>query len=110
MNESFGIYTHGDVVPADKAKWILEDGTQLDPYQMQIIGDKIYGRGTEDDKGSIVAALFAMKAVQESGLEVKRDVRLIIETTEEIGGSGFKYYKARHPIPKFNVVLDNLYP
>lgn len=108
--ESFGIYTHGDVVPADKQKWILEDGTQLDPYQMQIIGDKIYGRGTEDDKASIVASLFAMRAINESGLKVKRDIRLIIETTEEIGGSGFQYYKERYKIPECNVVLDNLYP
>jgi len=110
MDDSFGIYTHSDVVPADKQKWILEDGTQLHPYQMQIIGDRIYGRGTEDDKGSIVATLFAMKSIKESGLKVKRDVRLIIETTEEIGGSGIKYYKARYKIPQYNVVLDNLYP
>jgi predicted dipeptidase len=110
MNESFGIYTHGDVVPADKQKWILENGTRLDPYQMQIIGDKIYGRGTEDDKASIVASLFAMKAINESGLKVKRDIRLIIETTEEIGGSGIRYYKERYTIPEYNVVLDNLYP
>ena len=110
MDQSFGIYTHGDVVPANKQKWLLEDGTQLDPYRMQIIGDRIYGRGTEDDKGSIVAALFAMKSIKESGLEVKRDIHLIIETTEEIGGSGFKYYKARNEIPEYNVVLDNLYP
>jgi predicted dipeptidase len=110
MDESFGIYTHGDVVPADKEKWVLEDRTQLDPYRMQIIGDKIYGRGTEDDKASIVSALFAMKTIHESRLEIKRDVRLIIETTEEIGGSGFKYYAERHKIPEYNVVLDNLYP
>ncbi|NIR52062.1 dipeptidase [candidate division KSB1 bacterium] len=109
-DDSFGIYTHGDVVPSDKQKWILEDGTQLDPYRMQLIGDKIYGRGTEDDKGPIVAALFAMKSIKESGLELKRDIRLIIETTEEIGGSGIKYYKERYQIPEYNVVLDNLYP
>jgi predicted dipeptidase len=110
MEGSFGIYTHGDVVPADKNKWVLEDGTQLDPYKMQIIGDKIYGRGTEDDKASIVASLFAMKAIKESGLEVKRDIRLIIETTEETGSAGFRYYRERFDIPEYNVVLDNLYP
>jgi predicted dipeptidase len=110
MNESFGVYTHGDVVPADKSKWVLEDGTQLDPYKMKIIGDKIYGRGTEDDKASIVASLFAMKAIKESGLKVKRDIRLIIETTEETGGAGFRYYRERFDIPEYNVVLDNLYP
>ena len=110
LNESFGIYTHCDVVPADKSKWVLEDGTQLDPYKMKIIGDKIYGRGTEDDKASIAASLFVMKAIKESELNVKRDIRLIIETTEEIGGPGIRYYKERYSIPEYNVVLDNLYP
>jgi len=109
-NRSFGIYTHCDVVPADRKKWILRDGTQLDPYKMQIIGDKIYGRGTEDDKAAIATALFAMRAIRESELSVQRDIRLIIETTEEIGGSGFDYYKERHKLPDINVVLDSEYP
>ncbi len=108
--DSFGIYTHADVVPADKKDWVLDDGTPLDPYEMRIIGDRMYGRGTEDDKASIVSALFAMKAIRESGLSVNKDIRLIIETTEEIGGSGFTYYKSKFDVPEFNVVLDNLYP
>jgi predicted dipeptidase len=108
--DSFGIYTHADVVPADAKDWVLEDGTALHPYKLQIIGDKIYGRGTEDDKASIAASLFAMKAIREAGLKLRRDVRLIIETTEEIGGSAFAYYQKKYPVPDYNVVLDNLYP
>lgn len=110
LEGSFGVVTHGDVVPADKEKWKLEDGTQLDPYKMTIIGDKIYGRGTEDDKAAIATALYSMKAIAESGLAVKRDIRLLIETTEENGGSGFAYFRRHHDVPQHNVVLDNLYP
>lgn len=40
----FGILTHADVVPVDAANWTLDDGTKLDPYKMQIMGNKIYGR------------------------------------------------------------------
>lgn len=108
--DSFGIYTHADVVPADAKDWILDDGTKLEPYEMRVIDDKIYGRGTEDDKASIVSALFAMRGIRESGLTLKKNVRLIIETTEEIGGSGFEYYKSKYDVPEYNVVLDNLYP
>jgi len=105
-----GVYTHGDVVPADAKKWILPDGTKLNPFEAKIIDGKIYGRGTEDDKCSIVAALIAMKSIRESGLPLKRSIRLIIETTEETGGEGFKYYKDQYPIPPYNIVLDSGYP
>ena len=50
------------------------------------VGDYLYGRGTIDDKGSIAAVLYAMKAVKESGLPLDRTIRLMIETTEETGG------------------------
>ena len=110
MEESFGIYTHGDVVPADPKKWILEDGTQLDPYKMQIIGDRIYGRGTEDDKCSIAASMLAMRLMKEINFIPKRTIRLVIETTEETSSDGIKYYKEKYPLPDYNIVLDNSYP
>jgi len=95
-DESFGVYTHGDVVPADSNRWVLEDGTKLEPYKITIIGDKIYGRGTEDDKCSIVVTLAAMNIIKNLGLKIKRSIRLIIETTEETGGEGIEYYKTKY--------------
>ena len=107
----FGIYTHGDVVPANKKLWVLPGGRELNPYKMEIIEGKIYGRGTEDDKTSIVAALYAMREIKASGLPLKRSIRLIVETTEETGGEGFEYYKNRgNRPPEYNVVLDSSYP
>lgn len=110
-DDVFGILTHADVVPAgDPAAWVLEDGTQLDPYKMQIIGNNIYGRGTIDDKGSIATALYAMKAIKDSGLPLKRDIRLMIETTEETSGSGMEHYMESNKVPDYNIVLDSDYP
>lgn len=109
-SETLGIYTHADVVPADPKKWILPNGTRLDPFKVTLLDGKIYGRGTEDDKCSIVAALIAMRTIKESKLPIKRNIRLIIETTEETGGEGFEYYKKRNKLPEHNLVLDSGYP
>jgi len=108
--DEFGILTHADVVPAVADEWVLEDGTRLDPFKMTRIGDTLYGRGTIDDKGSIAAVLYAMKAVKESGLPLARTIRLMIETTEETGGDAMKYYRAKTTLPDYNIVLDSKYP
>ena len=108
--EEFGILTHADVVPVVADEWVLDDGTRLDPLKLTRVNDYLYGRGTIDDKGSIAAALYAMKTVKESGLPLERTIRLMIETTEETGGDGMKYYRAKTPLPDYNIVLDSKYP
>ncbi|MDP9603088.1 UNVERIFIED_ORG: putative dipeptidase [Variovorax paradoxus] len=109
-SEEFGILTHSDVVPAVLSEWVLDDGTRLDPFTMVQVGDRLYGRGTIDDKGSIAAVLYAMKTVKESGLPIERTMRLMIETTEETGGDAMEYYRGKVPLPAYNIVLDSGYP
>ncbi|KIQ32063.1 beta-Ala-Xaa dipeptidase [Variovorax paradoxus] len=109
-SEEFGILTHADVVPAVLSEWVLDDGTKLDPFTMTRVGDFLYGRGTIDDKGSIAAVLFAMKAVKDSGLSIDRSIRLMIETTEETGGDAMVYYRSKTQLPAYNIVLDSKYP
>ncbi|MDW5377137.1 dipeptidase [Halomonas sp. HP20-15] len=108
-DEDFGILTHGDTVPAAES-WTLDDGAQLDPFEITRKDGKLYGRGTEDDKASIAAALYAMKTIKENDVPLKRTIRLMIETTEETGGEGFEYYKQRNELPAYNIVLDSGYP
>jgi len=108
--EEFGILTHADVVPAVLSEWVLDDGTKLDPFTMTRVGDFLYGRGTIDDKGSIAAVLYAMKAVKDSGLPIDRSIRLMIETTEETGGDAMVYYRSKTQLPAYNIVLDSKYP
>lgn len=109
-NEEFGILTHADVVPATADEWVLDDGTKLDPFRVTRVGDYLYGRGTIDDKGSIAAVMYAMKAVRESGLPLARTIRLMVETTEETGGDAMKYYREKTTLPAYNIVLDSKYP
>jgi predicted dipeptidase len=108
--EEFGILTHSDVVPAVLSEWVLDDGTRLDPFTMKRVGDRLYGRGTIDDKGSIAAVLYAMKTVKESGIPIQRSMRLMIETTEETGGDAMEYYRGKTKLPEYNIVLDSGYP
>ena len=105
----FGILTHADVVPVVAAEWVL-DGKQINPFQVTRVGDRLYGRGTIDDKGSIATVLYAMKAVKDSGLPLSRSIRLMIETTEETGGDAMKYYQSKTALPQYNIVLDSKYP
>ena len=51
-----------------------------------------------------------MEVVKETGIPLRRKIRLLVETTEETGGEGFAYYKARNQLPSHNIVLDSRYP
>ena len=63
-----GILAHVDVVPAEENE-----------FNPRIEGDKLYGRGALDDKGPLVASLFAL-------LNAKADASLLVTSDEETGG------------------------
>lgn len=78
-------YGHYDVVPADNTtgKWIV------DPFTMEGIDGYLYGRGTSDNKGPIMAAIFACaELVSEQALA--SDIVFLIEGEEENGSRGFE--------------------
>jgi predicted dipeptidase len=108
--ELVGIHAHADVVPVTPENWVLEDGTRLDPFKVTLIGDRMYGRGTEDDKNGIVVALYAMKVIKEEKLPLARNFKLLIDTTEETAGDAIPYYFERNPTPEYNLALDGSYP
>lgn len=69
---------HTDVVTAgDMEQW------NYDPFGAEIVGDRMYGRGTCDTKGNVAAAIFAAKAVKDSGEEFKGNILLCIPCDEE---------------------------
>lgn len=108
--EVVGIHAHADVVPVTPENWVLKDGTRLDPFKVTLIGDRMYGRGTEDDKNGIVVALYAMKVIKEEKLPLARNFKLLIDTTEETAGDAIPYYFERNPVPDYNLALDGSYP
>ncbi|MBV7491223.1 dipeptidase [Pseudomonas sp. PDM30] len=109
-DEVVGIHAHADVVPVTPENWVLQDGTRLDPFKVTLIGDRMYGRGTEDDKNGIVVALYAMKIIKEEKLPLARNFKLLVDTTEETTGDAIPYYFERNPTPNYNLALDGGYP
>ncbi len=101
--EMMGILGHLDVVPVD-------DNWDTDPFTGTIIDGKLFGRGTADDKGPIMATLFAMRAIKDSGIELTKNVRLIVGCDEESGMSCIKHYKKVEQIPDFSISPDGEYP
>lgn len=98
-----GIVGHLDVVP-EGGGW---DG---DPYSGAIKDGKIYGRGTMDDKGPVVASFYAMKAVKDSGVPLKDSVRLILGLDEEAGWKGMRYYLSKVSPPDYGFTPDGDFP
>ena len=101
--EIVGILGHLDVVP-------VGDGWTHDP-KGELVGDRLYGRGAVDDKGPVMAALFAMKAVQDSGVPLKRRVRLIFGQREEVGDwQDMAWYREHEQLPAFGFTPDAEFP
>ncbi|NWC96438.1 MULTISPECIES: dipeptidase [unclassified Pseudomonas] len=109
-DEVIGIHAHADVVPVTPENWVLKDGTKLDPFKVTLIGDRMYGRGTEDDKNGIVVAMYAMKVIKEEKLPLARNFKLLVDTTEETSGDAIPYYFEHNPTPNYNLALDGGYP
>ncbi len=84
-----GILCHVDVVP-EGGGWTHE------PYCLSEENGVLYARGVVDDKGPLIAALYAMKIAREIKGEVfKKRIRLVIGADEESGFGCVKYYKSK---------------
>ena len=80
------ILAHLDVVPAGNG-WSVTA-----PFEPLLRDGLLYGRGSSDDKGPAVAALYAMRCVKELGFPLTKNVRLILGSDEECGSSDLEYY------------------
>lgn len=78
-------YGHGDVIRGQDAQW--RQG--LNPWQLVQEGEKLYGRGTADNKGQHTVNIAALAAVLKArGGKLGFNVVLLIETGEEVGSPG----------------------
>jgi acetylornithine deacetylase/succinyl-diaminopimelate desuccinylase-like protein len=82
---------HMDVVPADRAQW------KTDPFTPTLQGDELWGRGSMDMKGQGVAQLVAFLMLKRQNVPRTRDVILMAEPDEEVGGAlGARWMIANH--------------
>lgn len=78
------VYNHLDVQPASRETEPWEN----EPFVFQKKGDKYLGRGTTDDKGPAMSALFGVLAAREAGVPI--NMNLLWEFEEEIGSPNFE--------------------
>lgn len=98
-----GVLAHLDVVEA-------LDGWSCPPFDVTVKGDKIIGRGTADDKGPAVAAMYAFHAVKTLYPNLKYNARLILGSAEETGSEDIAYYFKKNSPPPAVFSPDADYP
>jgi acetylornithine deacetylase/succinyl-diaminopimelate desuccinylase-like protein len=88
-------YGHGDVIRGQEDRW----RAGLDPWTVTVEGDKVYGRGTADNKGQHLINLRALANVLAGRGRLGFNSKFLIETGEEVGSPGlaelFHQEKAR---------------
>lgn len=100
-----GILAHLDVVPVTEKDW------SFPPFELTEQEGFLYGRGVTDDKGPLLAALFAMKAVRECGYKLQKNVRLIAGCSEETGSEkDIEAYCERAKMPPMVFTPDADFP
>jgi acetylornithine deacetylase/succinyl-diaminopimelate desuccinylase-like protein len=79
-------YGHGDVIRGQDEQW----RAGLAPWAITVEGDRIYGRGTADNKGQHTINLAALEQVLKTRGRLGFNVKVLIETGEEVGSPGLQ--------------------
>ncbi|MET1124238.1 MAG: M20 family metallo-hydrolase [Archaeoglobaceae archaeon] len=101
LERTIWIVSHLDVVPEGNVElW------KYPPFEAHVEGDRIYGRGAEDNGQAIVASLYAAKAIHESGLTPKYSLGLVFVSDEECGSRyGMRHLLKHRPFDKDDMFL-----
>lgn len=103
-DEMIAVLGHLDVVPEG-------EGWTYPPYAAEIHDGKIFGRGTTDDKGPLIGALYALKAIKDLNIPLKRRVRVFFGLNEETGSQCVKHYVEKgEEMPVCGFTPDAEYP
>ncbi len=95
---------HADVVPVDPKLW------SSPPFEAKRKAGRLYGRGTEDDKGPIAAILVMMRAMKRFGMKPPGRITALMGTGEEHDWDGMIAYAKQKPHAKHTISLDAGYP
>ena len=96
------VFGHLDVVPV----------TDNSLFTVREDEDNYYGRGVADDKGPLLAALYAVKALKDNGLIKNYRIKIFAGSDEENGSSGLDFYikEKKKEIPEFGFTPDSSFP
>ncbi len=95
------IMSHLDIVPeGERNLW------KSDPFELKVMGDRIYGRGVEDNQHGLTASVMAARALIDLELKPKYNVGLLFVADEEVGSKyGIDYILKHHKIFKKNDLI-----
>ena len=103
--KTLGILCHVDVVPAGKlSSW------EHPPFAAFSDEEKIYGRGTLDDKAPGIVCLYALKTLKDEGFVPTQKIKLIFGCDEESGWLCMKHYKEVAEMPDYGFSPDGDFP
>ena len=99
------ILAHCDVVGVSE-HW------DFDPFSKLYDNRYIYGRGTQDDKGPLLAAYYALKIIKDKNIKSNKRIRFIVGGNEESGSACLDYYynKLKKEYPKMGFTPDAEFP
>jgi len=86
------VYGHGDTVRGLDDLW----RSGLSPWRVVVEGDRIYGRGTADNKGQHTINIAGLEAVLAERGSLGFNCKVLIEMGEEVGSVGLRELCERH--------------
>ncbi|AFI31358.1 Sapep family Mn(2+)-dependent dipeptidase [Borrelia crocidurae] len=104
-DELIGILTHIDIVDVGSiSKW------HSNPFELGFRDGRVYARGILDDKGPLMAVLYAFKMLLLEKICFKKRFRVIFGTDEETEWRCIEQYKIKEEIPDFSFTPDGDFP
>lgn len=89
-NKTLLFYNHYDVQPVEPLE-LWED----DPFSGKVKGNKIFGRGSADDKGELITRIKAVESFLKTTGDVPCNIKFVIEGEEEVGSTNIEAYLKR---------------
>ena len=86
------------------------EGWSVPPFVGVLAEDRLWGRGTEDNKAPIAAAMVVMALMREAGFEPSADIVLAMGTAEEHAWAGMRRYAASIVMPRYPISIDSGFP
>lgn len=105
QSREFCMVGHLDVVPAG-------EGWTFPPFQATLRDGQLIGRGAVDNKGAVVAAMYALRCLKELGISLEHSVRLLMGCQEESGMKDIPHFLQKHAqqLPELFLVCDCAFP
>ncbi|AKF07368.1 Xaa-His dipeptidase [Sandaracinus amylolyticus] len=107
---------HADVVPVNEPPSVIASdavpsGWTVPPFEARVVDGRLYGRGTEDDKGPIAAGMIVLASLRDAGIAPEAgSIVLALGTAEEHDWEPMRRYAASAPRARHVVSVDASYP